>query len=122
MRCRERSWSFDEAIPIYSYKGEAQALIAAYKFGSRISLADFLAGRLEAELAARWPGRPVVPVPFRRAKIRERGWDQVEELARRLERGGRRVMRILERLPSGEQKKLGLEERFGNAARAYRVR
>lgn len=122
MRCRGKSWSFDEARPLFAYRGEAAGLIAAYKFGGRRSLSGFFASLAAREVQARWPGRPIVPVPFRSRKIRERGWDQVEEIARRLERGGMRVMRILERLPSGEQKKLGLEDRFENARRAYRLK
>jgi ComF family protein len=122
MRCRVRHWSFDAARAVYAYRGGAAALIGAYKFGGHRSLSRLLAEVLLRELEESWPGLPVVPVPYRREKIRTRGWDQVEELCLRLEGRGVEAARVLERLPSGEQKKLGLEERFENAKIAYRVR
>lgn len=121
MRCRGREWSFDEAFPVFSYDGAAAGLVSAYKFAGRRSLARFLAGILSQVLAANWPGRPVVPVPYRRSKIVEKGWDQVEEIVRGLEGRGIEVRRILERLPSGEQKRLSLEGRLENARKAYRL-
>jgi ComF family protein len=121
MRCRGREWSFEEALPVFAYEGAAADLVAAYKFAGRRSLARFLAGILSRALAENWPGWPVVPVPYRRAKIVEKGWDQVEEMVRVLARRGFEVLRILERLPSGEQKRLSLEGRLENARKAYRL-
>lgn len=121
MRCRDREWSFEEALPLFAYEGAAAELVAAYKFAGRRSLARFLAGLLSRALAGNWPGWPVVPVPYRRAKIVEKGWDQVEEIVRVLGRGGFEVRRILERLPSGEQKRLSQEGRLENARKAYRL-
>jgi len=121
MRCRDREWSFEEALPLFAYEGAAAELVAAYKFAGRRSLARFLAGLLSRALAGHWPGWPVVPVPYRRAKIVEKGWDQVEEIVRVLGRGGFEVRRILERLPSGEQKRLSQEGRLENARKAYRL-
>jgi ComF family protein len=121
MRCRGRDWSFEEAFPVFAYDGAAAELVAAYKFAGRRSLARFLAGILSGVLAEKWPGRVVVPVPFRRSKIVEKGWDQVEEIVRRLEGRGFEVRRILQRLPSGEQKRLTQEGRLENARKAYRL-
>lgn len=122
MRCRERTWPFDAALSLFSYRDEAAALIGAYKFRSRFSLASYLAQACAARLEGTWPGLPLVPVPFRRKKIRDKGWDQVEALARGLEARGFEVRRLLERLPSGEQKRLGLEARLDNARKAYRLK
>lgn len=121
MRCRKRSWSFEAASSLFAYEGKAAALILAYKIGGRRSLSAFFAGLLAAEIRARHPGRILVPVPPRPEKLRERGWDQVEELVRRLEGLGFRAARLLARLPSAQQKRLGLEDRFGNARAAYRL-
>jgi len=122
MRCRGREWSFDSAYPLFSYLGRAEALISAYKFGGRLSLAPCFCGLFAAVLNERWPGWPLVPVPPRPGKIRRKGWDQVELIARGLERRGFQVLRVLERRPSLEQKKLGLEARFENAACAYALK
>lgn len=119
MRCRKREWAFDTAVPLFTYEGAAASLVLAYKIGGRRSLGPFLASLLEREFLARWPGLCLVPVPPRPGKIRERGWDQVEELARLLERRGLRVERALERRISGEQKRFDLVGRFANAAGAY---
>lgn len=119
MRCRSSSWAFDAALPLFAYSGLAEALVGAYKFGGRLSLAPFIAGLMEEALAERWPGWPLVPVPPRRDKLRRRGWDQVDTIVRRLEARGFRAERLLERRPSREQKRLGLEERFANARSAY---
>ncbi|MDR2259165.1 MAG: hypothetical protein LBE14_08480 [Treponema sp.] len=58
----------------------------------------------------------VVPVPPRPGKIRRTGWDQIEYLAKLLEkgRGGPPVNRCLKRLPSQNQKELNRENRKTN--------
>jgi predicted amidophosphoribosyltransferase len=63
-----------------------------------------------------------VPVPPRPGKVRSLGWDQVEEIARVLERRGLRVSRPLVRGSSDEQKSLGRADRGLNAMKAYRLR
>jgi len=119
MRCRGAAWAFDSALPLFNYSGLPEALVGAYKFSGRLSLAPFIVGLMEEALAERWPGWTLVPVPPRRDKIRKRGWDQVETIVRRLEARGFRAVRLLERRPSEEQKRLGLEDRFANARSAY---
>jgi ComF family protein len=122
MRCRGRSWAFDEAFPLFEYAGSFKAVLGAYKFRDSRTLGPFLASLAAEACDARWPARTIVPVPPRPGKLRARGWDQVELLARILEGGGRRVLRALERLPSAQQKRLDLEARSANARRAYRLR
>lgn len=122
MRCRGRSWSFDSCLPLFGYSGLPERLVGAYKFGGRLSLAPFIAGLMAEALSERWPGWTLVPVPPRRDKMRKRGWDQVEAIVRRLEARGFRAERLLERRPSAEQKSLGLEARFANAATAYALK
>jgi predicted amidophosphoribosyltransferase len=60
----------------------------------------------------------IVPVPPRPGKFKKAGWDQVEYLARLLERGRGiaqvPVLRCLKRLPSKIQKELNREERMRN--------
>ncbi len=122
MGCRGRDWSFDEAYPLFEYEGSFRSILGAYKFRERRSLAPFLASLAASAITARWPGRTLVPVPPRPGKLRAKGWDQVELIARQLERGGIRVARVLERLPSAQQKRLGLEARSANASAAYRLK
>ena len=64
-------------------------------------------------------GAEIVPVPSRPGKIRKNGWDQVEYLAKLIEKkharyGNFPVNRCLKRLPSKSQKELGRENRKTN--------
>jgi len=122
MDCRERRHVFDEAVPLFDFEGPFRRLLSAYKFEDRRSLAPFLAGLAAREIEARWPGWPIVPVPPRPGKMRERGWDQVEDIAVILGARGFAVQRLLERLPSAQQKRLGRADRGMNARAAYRLK
>lgn len=122
MRCRDAEWSFDSAYPLFAYSGAPRELISAYKKRGRKSLAAPLARIVAEEISRRWPGRTVVPVPPRPGKTRTRGWDQVEEIARILERGGFRVARPLGRAAGAEQKRLGRIGRASNARASYFLR
>lgn len=63
-------------------------LITAFKFGQRPELAGVLAPLLVASLRASATPRPdaVLPVPLAPARLRERGYNQAWELARRVAR------------------------------------
>jgi competence protein ComFC len=122
MRCRGRERAFDSAYPLFPYEGDMRSLIAAYKKGRRRSLSGLFARLMAEAIGERWPERTIVPVPPRPGKLRAQGWDQVEEIARALERGGFRLSRPLERRSSDEQKSLGRGERGANAGKAYALK
>jgi len=64
----------------------------------------------------------LIPVPPRPGKFREKGWDQVEDIAAWLELHYRvPVMRILSRRKSSEQKKLDKKGRGENAKKSFYV-
>ena len=119
MRCRGVERAFDSAYPLFSYEGSLRVLLSAYKKGGRRSLAGFFAGLAAEAITERWPDRTLVPVPPRPGKLRTKGWDQVEAIARILESRGFRVSRPLERRLSDEQKGLGRGARGANASRAF---
>lgn len=114
LRCRASEPGFDSAYPLFPYSGLARRVVLAYKAASRRSLAPFLADRLGEASRERYPGLPLVPVPPRPGKLRRKGWDQVELLARELERRHVRVIRLLSRSGGSEQKALDLEGRRKN--------
>jgi ComF family protein len=122
MRCRGVDWAFDAAYPIFAYAGAARELISEYKKRGRRSLADPLARIAAREIRRLWPDRTIVPVPPRPGKLRSKGWDQVEEIAGRLELEGFRVARPLRRIARAEQKRLGREGRAANALASYSLR
>jgi ComF family protein len=119
MRCRGIERAFDSAYPLFSYAGIARDLISAYKKGRRRSLAPFFAEVFAKIIEEKWPDRTIVPVPPRPRKTSASGWDQVEEIAKVLEKRGFPVARPIERRPSEEQKSLGRGERGVNAKKAY---
>ncbi len=122
-RCRVTTYGFDSAFPIFSYSGDVRLLILAYKSGQRRSLAVIFARVIAAALAQKYPGRIIVPVPPRPGKMRRRGWDQVEDIARVLEcRHGCMVRRLLVRSGANQQKGLGLEARAANMHGTIRIR
>ncbi|MDR0585642.1 MAG: ComF family protein [Treponema sp.] len=124
MACRrgpERS--FDRVFSLFPYQGEYRKILRAYKFGSRRNLGRFLRECLvraasspfwEDKFSADPSGAGAfawVPVPPRPGKIRKTGWDQVEYLAKLLEKDGETVCRCLRRLSSDTQKILDREKR-----------
>jgi len=119
--CRqEESRSFDRVNVLFPYTGKYRQLLSAYKFGKNLSVGNFLAEKVRETLTHNFPpDARIVPVPPRPGKIKNSGWDQVEYLARLLERGsedskGLPVDRCLKRMPSISQKKLGRENRRSN--------
>ena len=126
MSCRQGDGrAYDQARVLFPYAGKYRKLLTAFKFDRNTALGNYFAEKiteaiercgipLEAEHEARLC---IVPVPPRPGKIRTEGWDQVERLARLLERnkrGGLPVSRCLKRLPSKSQKELGRENRRTN--------
>ncbi len=70
------------------YLPPVDLLIHAFKFRGRLSLAPYLAERLAEALSRARAPRPdlVIPLPLSLARQRERGYNQAQELARRLAR------------------------------------
>ncbi|MDR2480331.1 MAG: double zinc ribbon domain-containing protein [Treponema sp.] len=135
--------AFDRVIAFFPYAGGYRRLLAAYKFGKNLALGNFFAewvrnrlygGGFFAATTCMAPPGALVPVPPRPGKLRTSGWDQVEYLARLLEKGrgsggqhkhadvlpgkkkytGLPVSRCLRRLPSKIQKELNREDRKTN--------
>jgi competence protein ComFC len=115
MGCRSKEYSFDSNFPLFPYRSVYRDLIRRYKFGGMTELAAFFSARLASAYRKHFDGEPIVPVPFRKAKIKKTGWDQVDIIARRLRyRYSIPVMFMLERLQSRPQKELSYEDRVRN--------
>jgi ComF family protein len=118
-QCRSKGeHAFDKAAILYPYTLQWMKLLRAYKFRGQYSLAHFFAAKiLEARDIffdrAIFGELTLVPVPPREGKIKKTGWDQIETIARILEKQVN-VSRCLKRLPSLSQKKLNAEERAKN--------
>ncbi|MDR0589071.1 MAG: ComF family protein [Spirochaetaceae bacterium] len=126
--CREGGERcFDRAFAVFPYTGAYQKLLRAYKFGTSRSLGNFFVEKLRESLSFFPLGEMKnpcwVPVPPRPGKLRRYGWDQVEYLARLLEKqyrepgapaGGLPVYRCLKRFSAQTQKGLNRENRRTN--------
>jgi ComF family protein len=115
MTCRKAEpFAFDAVFAIFPYIGKYRQLLKAYKFGKNKNLARFFALKLLETPFARAAEAPVwVPVPPRAGKIKAAGWDQVEEIAKIIEKTNS-VQRCLKRLPSKSQKELDKGTRLTN--------
>lgn len=122
MRCRDRDFGFDSAYPLWEYSGSIKDLLISYKIRGVRTLAGFFASRVFDRLREEYLGASLVPVPFRKGKVRKAGWDQVEDLARSLERRGVTVTRCLDRAEGASQKTLDYSSRMSNLTGKIRVR
>ena len=127
--CRESEIlrSVDRAFSLHGYQLWKKSLLFAWKLESKRNLSPYFAAifykklkSLEAELGFTLP---IVPVPPRKGKIREKGWDQIDELCFYLEKGWNvKILHLLERLSKTQQKKLAREQRLGGISLSYRLK
>lgn len=84
-RCRRSERPLDRARAIGAYDGPLRAIIHAFKYEGRRSLARPL-GRLMRERAAEMidGARCVIPVPLHPSRRRHRGFNQAADLARQM--------------------------------------
>lgn len=87
-RCQQRPPAFDAATALFHYRPPVDHLIRRLKFSHELGLSPLLAGLLAQQLATRHTALPelLIPVPLHQARLRERGFNQATELARRLGR------------------------------------
>ncbi|ULQ59847.1 ComF family protein [Brucepastera parasyntrophica] len=106
--CRKTAFlsAVDRNLCLFPYFGENRELLTLWKISGMRGLSQLFA-RCMAEIFI--PADiPVVPVPPRPGKIREKGWDQIEEIAGILESKYHiPVCRCLERDTRIQQKQLG---------------
>ncbi len=119
--------SVDGAFSLHGYQLWKKSLLFAWKLEDKRNLSPYFAAIFYKKLRSLEEkfGRliPVVPVPPRFGKIRERGWDQIEELCFYLEKGwGVKILRLLERLSHTQQKKLDRVQRIEGMGSSYRLK
>jgi ComF family protein len=118
--CMKRAPHFDRTVAAFAYAFPIDKLIQAFKYNERLLLADALAD----ELAQRVEILPdcIVPMPLHPARLRERGFNQSAELARRIATQTDRPLllhacqRVRDTLP---QSTLTWKARRGNMRRAF---
>lgn len=77
---------YDEVTAAFSYEHPLDALIQAFKYGGNLALATLLGDALGRTAAAAATPRPdlLIPMPLTAQRLRERGFNQALELARRI--------------------------------------
>lgn len=87
-RCQRHPPAFDATTALFHYRPPIDYLVKRMKFSGELTLAPVLASLLAARLRTRAAALPglLIPVPLHRTRLRERGFNQATELARRLGR------------------------------------
>ncbi|MDR2445113.1 MAG: double zinc ribbon domain-containing protein [Spirochaetaceae bacterium] len=122
MNCRKNDGNlYDSMTLLYPYIGREQRALKAYKFGKHRTLARFFSEKMLSAMNGSQSRKvlplevPWIPVPPRAGKLKTAGWDQVELIAKILEKLYHvPVLRCLKRLASKTQKELGKSERITN--------
>jgi ComF family protein len=120
-RCRRQNRRIVKARAIGSYDGALRAIVHAFKYDGRRSLAAKLGALMQARGADVLHGADAaVPVPLHPSRRRERGFDQAGDLARHV---GLPVVHALRRVrPTAVQASLPAARRHGNVRGAFAVR
>jgi ComF family protein len=116
----------DSALAALDYAHPWDRLIARFKFNAAIDLASTLAQRLEQAWRTSGQGLPdlLLPVPLSAARLRERGYNQSWEIARRLapRLGCRADARLLLRIKdTPHQLAFPVEQRAANVQGAFAI-
>ncbi len=82
--CLKKPPRFERCEAVYRYAFPLDALIQHCKYGGAQELADLFAEALARRLADRPLPDLIVPMPLHPARLRERGFNQALEIARRL--------------------------------------
>jgi ComF family protein len=99
---------------LFPYSGKFRSVLGSYKFEKSMGVGNLLSRFLSLALdGLDLTGNTAwVPVPPRPGKVKKQGWDQIEYLAKLLEKKSPLPLcRCLKRLPSRSQKELNREER-----------
>lgn len=124
--CLRQPPSVERTIAALHYRAPWDGLIAGFKFHRRPGLAVLLAERLHAAvIEQRPPGDCIVlPVPLAEERLRERGYNQAWEVARRLARRLRLTadaQTLLRLHDTPHQVGLSRQQRLANVAQAFAV-
>ncbi len=111
----------DKMLPLFPYRIWNKELMFMWKSQEIRALSLFFAKILDG-LLKKLGAKVIIPVPPRKGKLQQKGWDQIDELCNLLEYiYGFKILRILERATLIQQKKLGREGRLEQIGKAYNL-
>lgn len=75
----------DHSFSLYRYEAAIKRCITSFKFHQQLQFADFFASRMQQQIALR-DDLPdcLIPIPLHPLRLRQRGFNQAHEIARRL--------------------------------------
>ena len=87
-RCQQQAPDFDHTLAAFHYQPPIDYLIKRLKFSGELALCPFFSRLLAEQVSAQAGPLPdlILPVPLHHTRLRERGFNQSTELARRLGR------------------------------------
>lgn len=106
----------DSLYPLFHYSQENSYLVSCWKTKGQRVLSALFAWCILTTIRSipDFASYTLVPVPPRPGKVRQKGWDQIEDIVRLLEKTGLNVYRCLERTGGLQQKMLGRAARSLN--------
>ena len=122
-RCLARPPQFDASVALADYAAPVDGMIAALKFHARLDL-GWAFGWLLAQRMQNLDFDAVVPVPLSPQRLRERGYNQAEEIARAISVQLRRPLlrdALVRQRHRPAQQELGLAQRRTNVRGAFAV-
>jgi len=124
--CSGRSHHYDRGIALYEYQG-LEGAIYRFKYKNRREYAEFFGKEISEKLGVeilRFKPDCLVPVPIHRKRLRSRGYNQAEELARiisgqlKIPYDSKLIKRVQATAPL---KNLKLKERQNNLKKAFKI-
>ena len=126
IRCKKTKRHFDTAYSVYRYEGKVRRSIHRLKYNKRGSYARFYGKEMAhfADLENIPYVDYVVPVPISKSRLRKRGYNQCELLARAYCKARKQVyLDILKRTKRTKpQNKLNLDQRKSNVKGAFKIK
>ena len=122
-RCRDEKILVhtDNVLPLFSYRLWNKELLYKWKIMGERSVSSLFAYFVYKALD-KLNDDIVVTVPPRKGKIQKNGWDQVDEICSFLKnRYGIKVLKLLKRNTTEQQKKLHKKERLETISCAYQI-
>ncbi len=85
--CSRKRHFFDQGVAAFAYSDDIKLSMYRFKYSGRREYAGFYAAEIRKNLWPRirtWQAQVLIPVPLHPSKLRKRGYNQAEVLARRI--------------------------------------